>query len=708
MMSRDAPHRIVLALAAVAVSVALSLATGCGTAVLTPGVVADPPRPDSDSVQADIPALFQAYSESIVPHQMIVRYRAATTGEWIKAREASDGAVVVRQDLGGLLRLLTLPPETDLLTTILAYLAMPEVEYAEPNLRMTTTSWPGAAVAALPDPNDPLYPRQWSFPQIGVRRAWELTGGGSRSVVVAIVDTGVAYRASGIARQAPDLAATHFVAGTDIVNNDSDPTDDQGHGTHVCGTIAQSTDNGIGCAGVAPEVSIMPVKVLDWTGGGTSYGVAAGIRWAVDNGANVINLSLGGAAPERTIRDACQYAYERNVVVCAAAGNESGPVGYPAAYSSTIAVSATDLRKNLTPYSCYGPQVDVAAPGGDTTKDRDGDGFPDGILQETFRDMNVLLGFDYVYLQGTSMATPHVTGVVALMFSAGLGSQAGNATDLVREIFRKTCEDLGAKGHDEQYGDGLVRADRALELLTGGTPIVDDPWNPPAPEEPPLPSETATIRPGTQSPWVQFGSPVDALASRVFEESPDVVQWWDPTTAIWTSVARFSVGSGAFLKLSGPVRAYFPTESRVSMSQLVKMPLRAGYNMLGNPYDVDLNWDGDVIEVWASDDSKVGTLNEAWDRYILVGYGWTWDPDQGKYVLVADRDLGGSRVSTVGPHCGIWVRSFQNGLQLVWRGTDVTGRSAQSKGRDRRLDDPRWQVLLEEMRTAAPPPAPGG
>lgn len=335
----------------------------------------------------------------------------------------------------------------------------PQVEYAEPNY----------IARAFFAPNDPFYRYQWHLSNsvyggINIEPAWDRAVG--TGVVVAIVDTGVAYENFGKYYLAPDLAGTSFVPGYDFVNKDSHPNDDNGHGTHVAGTVAQKTNNNLGAAGTAFGSSIMPLKVLDKNGAGTYANVANGIIWAADHGAKVINLSLGGSVPSLTLENAVAYAYGKGVTVVAAAGNDSlSSASYPAAYDAyVIAVGATRYDETLAYYSNYGPSVDLVAPGGDLRVDQNADGYGDGVLQQTFT-RGKLNKFGYFFFQGTSMAAPHVSGAAALVISNGV-----LGPDAVRAALQNSAEDLGTPGRDATYGWGLLNASAAVPITATTTP----------------------------------------------------------------------------------------------------------------------------------------------------------------------------------------------------------------------------------------------
>jgi subtilisin family serine protease len=259
---------------------------------------------------------------------------------------------------------------------------------SEVTMRITASS------LAQETPTDPLWGMQWGAALTQAPTAWAVTRG-SASVVVAVLDTGVDL-------SQPDLQGA-FVPGYDFVNHDSDPTDDNGHGTAVAGIVAARAGNGLGGVGLCPRCSVMPVKVAGADGTATGTDVASGITWATDNGARVINLSLGGSYSE-TIAAAIGYAIGKGVLVVAAAGNNGNSNAfYPAADSRVLSVAATQPNDRLYSWSNYGSWVSVAAPGCDLTTVRSG---------------------HYAELCGTSASTPMVSGLAALAMSYSPGSSA--------------------------------------------------------------------------------------------------------------------------------------------------------------------------------------------------------------------------------------------------------------------------------------------
>jgi serine protease len=307
------------------------------------------------------------------------------------------------------------------------------IQYAEPNYTYKSLGFP----------NDPLYPQQWNLRAINVEKAWNTANG--EGAVVAVIDTGVSANL-------PDMGQTDFVRGYDFVNDDDDASDDQGHGSHVAGTIAQSTDNGEGVAGIAYAAKIMPIKVLDSYGSGSLADVAEGIKLAADRGANIINLSLGGGGDSQLMRDAVNYANSKGVVVICAAGNEDSPSSiYPALYPGCLSVAAFGPSGKRSFFSNYGRGVDISAPGGDKTNGAEG-----GILQNTIDESGNSV---YASYQGTSMAAPHVAGVAALLWSRGMHDPS-----MIRKALLSSARTAGDDVRND-YGAGRLDAGQAMDIV---------------------------------------------------------------------------------------------------------------------------------------------------------------------------------------------------------------------------------------------------
>lgn len=338
---------------------------------------------------------------------------------------------------------------------------------------------------APPAPDDPLFPAQWHLRAVGIPDAWQVSTG--VGATVAVLDTGVAYEDDGTHRRAPDLAGTRFAAGWDFLDDDAHPDDEAlpgmaSHGTHMAGTIAQTTGNGLGGAGVAPGATIMPVRVLAPDGTGTSWAIAKGLRFAADHGAQVANLSLGGASGSPELEDAVAYAIGRGVTVVVSSGDQgTAGVSYPAAYPGVVAVGAVRFDDVRAVYANYGPRLDLVAPGGELGADRNGDGLEDGVVQQgLFGDA---ASFCFCFKEGTSSAAAHVSGVAALVVASG---RAAHPAD-VRGLLLSTAQDLGAPGRDDEYGAGLVHAGRALGMA--GFPDRPAPPTVPAPPAPEGPAD---------------------------------------------------------------------------------------------------------------------------------------------------------------------------------------------------------------------------
>jgi serine protease len=319
-------------------------------------------------------------------------------------------------------------------TTVLDGLASdPRVEHAEPM----------ALYRATFVPDDPLYAsKQWHLKRVGAESAWSYTCG--QGITVAVIDTGVACFDKGPFTRGTDLAGTRCEGGWNFVDDNAEAADDQGHGTHVAGTIAQTTHNGVGTAGLAYCATLMPVKVLSKQGFGTVANVAEGIRFAADHGAQIINLSLGGPIKSRILEDAVDHALSRGVLIVAAAGNSGKSVGWPAAYPGVVAVSATDDKDKIAWFSSRGPQVAIAAPGVAVTQQTVCNGGKDKC--EIFGTFN-----------GTSMASPHVAGIAAMVESLGVTDPGA-----VREALTSTAR---PQPETNLYGAGIVDAGAAASRV---------------------------------------------------------------------------------------------------------------------------------------------------------------------------------------------------------------------------------------------------
>jgi subtilisin len=314
-----------------------------------------------------------------------------------------------------------------------AVAALPGVASVEPDLQVTTL--------AKPAPKPPAQTLPWGVDRIEADLVWSKYT--ADPVKVAVVDTG-------IDTSHPDLSA-NLKGGMSALINTKSYNDDNGHGTHVAGTIA-AINNTIGVVGVAPAADLYAVKVLDRRGSGYLSDIIKGLEWAVANDMQVVNMSLGTSSYSSTFEAAVRQTVAAGVVVVAAAGN-SGPgentVNYPAKFEGVIAVSATDSSNTLASFSSRGPEVDLAAPG--------------VSIYSTYK------GQTYSTLSGTSMASPHLAGVAALVLTTAVGGDDRDEDGVwdpaeVELRLTRTAQDLGAKGNDFLYGSGLVRADSAVGL----------------------------------------------------------------------------------------------------------------------------------------------------------------------------------------------------------------------------------------------------
>ncbi|MFN2114584.1 MAG: S8 family serine peptidase, partial [Anaerolineae bacterium] len=416
---------------------------------------------------------------------LVVRFDAPPAE--VKPSRALPSAGIADGALGGLESVVSHVDYVVRDTALASMATAPEVEYVEED-----------AVAHIQDaPNDPRFSsEQWAPQLIGADDAWDTTTGSS-GVVVAVVDTGLDMSHEDIDGE--------WVDGIDIYNGDNDPSDDYGHGTWVAGVIGAATGNNTGLASIGRDTVLMPVKVTD-DNGNTSYSrISAGVVWAVNNGADIINVSAGGTVDLNNLRNAMLNAYDAGVLVVAAAGNGGGSaLFYPAAYTTTMAIGATNASDERLSYSNYGSWLTMMAPGSsiDTTN-WSGNGYG-----------------DYLSAGGTSLAAPHVAGVAALLMDVRPDL---SHTD-VWELLETTAVDLGDTGFDEIYGHGRVDADEAVRqagyYLTAtpteaatesatATPPTATPMPPTATDRPVPPTATDTLVPPTATDTPVPPTPTD-------------------------------------------------------------------------------------------------------------------------------------------------------------------------------------------------------
>jgi len=435
-----------------------------------------------------------------VAGKLIVKFRAGASSASKASALSVASASGSTQPPYANFDVMTIDPGTDAEAAAQALSARSDVEYAQPAYRVHTEF----------KPNDTYYSQQWNLPDIDMERAWDIQPAAGSNIIIAVLDTGVAYtnvtmkyHASAFGMNGlnypalgdltlPFVAATdlgpssRFVSPHDFIWDTSLPIDLDGHGTHVSGTLGQQTNNGVGTAGVAFNVKIMPVKVIDsdWDdifgspNVGTDDVVARGVRYAADNGASVINMSIGRTGPAApAIEDAIKYAVGKGAFVAIAAGNDyenGNPTEAIADIASRVqgaaAVGAVDQSHARAYYSSTGSYVELAAPGGSFR------GFPSegGILQQTL-DLGLVETFTsppanfvaprfdalaYFFFIGTSQATPHVSGVAAMLMQQGITSPAA-----VEAALEKFATDRGAAGRDNEFGFGEINARNTLRGL---------------------------------------------------------------------------------------------------------------------------------------------------------------------------------------------------------------------------------------------------
>jgi len=511
-------------------------------------------------------------------------------------------------------------------------------------------------------PNDPLYRYQWHYPQINLPQAWDLTTGAG--AIVAVIDTGIVL-------SHPDLQG-QWVAGYDFISNpanaldgdgiDRDPSDpgdrsnpdgsSSFHGTHVAGTVAAATNNGIGVAGVAFGAKVMPLRAVGQLGG-SIYDIEQAVRFAAglpnDSGtvpprrADVINLSLGSTYFDSEDQAVFDLARAAGVVVVAAAGNSANSTRfYPAAYPGVLAVSAVDINKNLAPYSSFGAWISVAAPGGSTAQDVNGDGKPDGVLSTVATDTGGVLVNDYVIWQGTSMATPHVAGVVALMKALAPQLTPADAANLLAA--GALTDDIGVAGRDDQFGYGLINGYKAAiaAINSGGQPV--DPT--------PILAVNPTALNFGISLSSQTLSVLNGGGGNLTVSPPTVDAGWlsaTPTQVDAGGLGIYTVSVNRTGLADGVYNANLTFKSSAGTFQvkvIMQVANSSGYSTVGRQYALLL--DPDTGETVAE-----GMMQAQTDG----GYAFTMhDVPKGVYQLYAGADSNNDRnICSVGESCGAYL-----------------------------------------------------
>jgi serine protease len=466
----------------------------------------DAPRPPRTGNDADRIRANRGDRLPYVRGSIIVKFKDDATRGGIGAATAQVAGTIADRSSWADFDIVDIPDAADPEAAAAAMRTRPDVEYAQPRYRNH----------AMVRPNDSLYSNQWNFPAIDMERTWDIQPGASSDIIVAVLDSGMAFRTGTIRYNsrfpfrlspfgpvypalgvvevpfaaAPELGpseSARFVSPRDFIWNDNLPVDLDGHGTHVAGTIGQLTNNGNGTVGMAYNVRLMPVKVIQglWDEifgspfEGTDDVVARGVRYAADNGAKVINLSIGReeGGPATVVTDAIRYAVGKGCFVVVASGNtradgnQQNRLAIPAPdIQGMVAVGAVGRTLDLAFYSTTGPYVELSAPGGDQ---RQG-GVSAGILQQTL-DPDLLEtyarpvsqygppradAFVYDYFQGTSMATPHVSGFAALLIQQGITNPAA-----IEAAMKQFATDRGPAGRDDSFGFGLINPRATLRGL---------------------------------------------------------------------------------------------------------------------------------------------------------------------------------------------------------------------------------------------------
>lgn len=440
-----AKHEVISLYLCLSLAIALFLPAQTGlaqqqTSTETPSATASPVG-NMDMTETATPVETEAGGPSITPEsnpestrRILVKISSNAQLVNVMARMEAYGRVTENSELTKLGVFIMDIPDHNFDEKLVELRNISGVGYVEPD-------YPVQAVDTIP--NDPSFSSQYGLIAIRAPQGWDLSTG-SPAVTIAIIDSGV------------DLGhlelAGKIVQGYDFVNNDNVPQDDYGHGTHVAGIAAAWGNNGLGIAGVSWGARILPLKVLNSTGGGSFSNVAAALVWATDHGVQIVNMSLGGSSYSQIMQDAVSYAAGNGVLMVAASGNGgTNFVLYPAHFPEVIAVAATDISNQYASFSNYGAEIDVAAPGASI--------------------LSLWLG-GYSTQSGTSMAAPYVSGLAAVLFGYGNGAAS------VRSQLETTALDISPPGTDIYTGAGLIQMDAAIRQAISPTPEATSSGNP--------------------------------------------------------------------------------------------------------------------------------------------------------------------------------------------------------------------------------------
>lgn len=475
-----------------------------------------------------------------VQGEFLVKFKPGSAADAVRNLNAENQATDIDSIRALGVTRMRVPTGSSVGEKVNAYKRNPNVQYAEPNFLATEEDIP----------NDPGFSTvQWNLTKVQAPQAWDISKG-SRSVPIAIID-------SGILPSHEDFSGK-LLAGFNFVDGNTTLTDTTGHGSIVAGSAGVNTNNGVGIAGLARENPLMPLQVTDSTGSASYYNISQAIVFAADNGAKVINISLGGVAESSLVTDAVTYAWGKGLVIVAAAGN-NGTTGilYPAAQSPVLGVGATNIDDVRANFSNMGPQLGVVAPGVQ--------------IYSTNRSGA------YDAYSGTSYAAPQVAALAALIMSANSNLSNQQVVDLIKS----TADPLGGSVPNDQYGHGRINALKALQKATGATAQAATATPAAAAATATLPPPTATSAPSTATP-----APVPATATPL-PPTPTAAPTTPSAAATATPITALASSTAKTESFTGTVSASGTKQANHSINVTAAGPITASLNWGGNP-DLDL------------------------------------------------------------------------------------------------------------------------